>query len=293
MNGNNDWMVKVLITGSNGQLGRSIKAMEKHYPYHFIFTDIDELDITDMTALHAFFAKHSIDFLINCAAFTNVDQAQTQREAALLINATAVGNLAKMATLHDFHIIHISTDYVFNGKNYRPWTEDYKPDPVNVYGRSKLAGEEALAKFTSKATVIRTSWLYSEYGNNFLNTMLRLGKTGAKINVVYDQIGTPTYAHDLGQMILDIIPRLAGQNEIGLYHYSNEGVTTWYDFAKAIFEIQKIDAVVYPIESKEYRTPAARPYFSVLNAEKIKNTFGISIPYWRDSLKLCLSLLSR
>ncbi len=285
--------MRILVTGSKGQLGKSIQALEKHYDYHIIYTDVEELDICDPAALDSFFEKNPVDVLLNCAAFTHVDLAQKERETAFLINGTAVGYLARMSAKYGFHLLHISTDYVFNGKNYRPLTEDYKPTPVNVYGKSKLAGEEAIAKHATGATIIRTSWLYSEYGNNFLNTMLRLAREKEQIKVVFDQIGTPTYAGDLAAMILDILPQIVDNQGVQLFHYSGEGVISWYDFAKAIFEIAGIEVEVLPIESSEYLLPAARPFFSVLNKAKIKKYFQMKIPYWRDSLKTCIRKLDK
>ncbi len=280
--------MKILITGSKGQLGQSIKRIAEQYLFEFIYTDVEELDITNREELDIFFKKNKIDTLINCAAYTQVDKAQEEREEAFLINADAVGNLARMSKKYDFHLIQISTDYVFNGKNYRALTEDYKAKPINIYGKSKLAGEEAVIKHASHGSIIRTSWLYSEYGANFLKTILRISQEHAEIKVVYDQIGTPTYAGDLAKMLLDNIFHFVLKDEIEIYHYSNEGVCSWYDFACEILEYTQQETKVIPIETKDYRTPAARPYFSLLSKEKIKTNFEIEIPYWKDSVKHCI-----
>ncbi len=213
--------MKILITGSKGQLGRSIRSIERQYDYEIIYTDVEELDICNLNELNSFFEENPIDILINCAAFTNVDLAEKEKDTAFLINGTAVGYLARMSAKYNFHLLHISTDYVFNGKNYRPLTEDYKPTPINSYGKSKLAGEEAIVKHASKATIIRTSWLYSGYGNNFLKTMLRLAAGKDTIKVVFDQVGTPTYAGDLAKMLLDILPQIIDKQGVPSHKQSD------------------------------------------------------------------------
>ena len=281
--------MKVLITGSNGQLGRSIQERSLLYPeFSFDFTDVDQLDITNKSALECYLKTSKPDVIINCAAYTAVDKAEEDKNLAYLINAEGPENLAKACKKHNCSLIHISTDYVFNGISHLPYTETMETNPPSVYGQSKLAGEKAILEYSDSAIIIRTSWLYSEFGNNFLKTMLKYGSERDELRVIFDQIGTPTYAGDLAVSILKIINSNKKLNQSEIYHFSNEGVISWYDFAKEIMDIAKVNCIITPIESYEYPLPAPRPHYSVLNKAKIKSTFGLSIPYWRDSLKLCL-----
>ncbi len=293
--------MNVLVTGSNGQLGSEIRALTKeqypipHSPYpRFYFTDRDTLDITNQNEVEQYCIQNNIKIIINCAAYTAVDKAEEDEANADAVNHLAVKYLAQIAKENDIRLIHISTDYVFDGKNYKPYTEEDPTNPQNVYGRTKLLGEEAIQTINPpKAVIIRTSWVYSSFGNNFVKTMLRLGKERDELGVIFDQIGTPTYARDLAEAILTITQnsKLKTQNSVMVYHYSNEGVASWYDFAKAIFEMSNINCRVEPVETKEYPTPATRPHYSLLNKAKIKKDFGIVVPYWRDSLSLCLMKL--
>lgn len=279
----------ILITGSNGQLGSELKELSNEYNYNFLFTDRENLDITNKSAIDSFIAKNSINVIINCAAFTAVDKAQESVSEAYNLNHLAVEYLAQIAKKNGIKLIHISTDYLFNGKTYKPYKEIDRVDPINIYGDSKLKGEQAILKINPKESIIiRTSWLYSSYGNNFVKTMLKLANKMDELGIIFDQTGTPTYAKDLAKTILSIIEQIENRN-VEIYHYSNEGVASWYDFAKAIFEIENINIKVNPIETKEYPTPAKRPYYTVLNKAKIKESFNITIPHWRDSLRECLN----
>lgn len=286
--------MKILITGAYGQLGNEIKLQAKHYPnWNFIFTDSDSLNITDKNAVTGFLNQNKPHFIINCAAYTAVDKAETDIEAANSVNAVAPAIIANAAKQTGTKIIHISTDYVFGGteNTSRPLVETDHVNPEGVYAKTKLAGEQNCITENPGSVIIRTSWLYSAFGNNFVKTMLRLGNERSSLNVVFDQTGTPTYAADLAGAILKII--LISEKEPlkfipGIYHYSNEGVASWYDFAKVIFEIAGINCKVSPILSGAFVTPAKRPAYSVLDKSKIKNTFGIDIPFWIDSLKVCI-----
>jgi dTDP-4-dehydrorhamnose reductase len=281
--------MKILITGANGQLGNEIRELAPEYPqFDFRYTDIAELDITNAADVDAYFGLHRPDAIINCAAYTAVDKAETDAETAFLVNATASGNLARAAQANGCFVVHVSTDYVYDGRNYRPYTETDAVNPVSVYGKSKLAGEEQVLQSGARAIVIRTSWLYSAFGNNFVKTMIKYGRERDALNVVFDQAGTPTYARDLAKAILDILPQAIASGDTGIFHYSNEGVTSWYDFAKAIHELAGISCSVSPIATKDYPTPAQRPFFSVLDKSLIRKSFAIEIPYWRDSLKDCI-----
>ena len=282
-------MKSILVTGANGQLGKEIQNLASDIEkFNFIFTDVDDLDITNEASLSNFFDKNSIDYIVNCAAYTAVDKAETDIELCNKINSIAVKNLVSFAEEYNVNFITISTDYVFDGTNYKPYTESDKTSPNSIYGASKLTGETEALKY-EKSIIIRTSWLYSHYGANFIRTMLNLAETRNELNVIYDQIGTPTYAADLAEAIIEII-RYSENNSFmaGIYNYSNEGVTSWYDFAKTIFRLTNTNCKVIPIETKDYPTPAARPHYSVLNKSKIKNTFNLFIPYWEDSLAECL-----
>jgi len=285
-------MLKVLVTGANGQVGSELASLSKLYPqYAMTFIDRSILDMSDSEAVELYLSKNSFDAIINCAAYTAVDKAESENSLADAINHHAVRALATAAKKNGIILIHISTDYVFDGCNHRPYIETDPTDPHGVYGRTKRDGENAIIKIApSKALIIRTSWVYSSYGNNFVKTMLRLGKERENLGVIFDQVGTPTYAHDLAAIILDILPRI-NNNVPEFYHFSNEGCASWYDFAKAIFELSGVACMVNPITTAQYPTPAKRPHYSLLNKAKIKNDFGISIPYWRDSLKQCLKAL--
>jgi len=282
--------MNILVTGANGQLGSEIKVLSKNYPYHFFFTDKDKLDITKKEEIEKFIKENDIDLIINCAAYTAVDKAEEEKGLTDLINHQAVKYLAEISKENDITLIHISTDYVFDGKNYKPYKEDDKTNPQGIYGLTKLKGEEAFINSNARGIIIRTSWVYSSFGNNFVKTMLRL-KDRKELSVVFDQIGTPTYARDLAKAILEIIDKnyeKLNNFKAEIFHYSNEGICSWYDFAKAIFDIKDINIKINPIETKEYPTPAKRPHYSVLNKSKIKKEFNIEIPYWRESLKKCL-----
>jgi dTDP-4-dehydrorhamnose reductase len=287
--------MKILITGAYGQLGNEIKVLSVAFSdWQFLFTDVDTLDITNENALDIWFQKNKPSFVINCAAYTAVDKAETDSETAEKVNSLAPKLLAKFSKIFDAKLIHISTDYVFDGESFTPYAEEAEVNPKSVYGESKLKGEQNCFEENPDTIVIRTSWLYSTFGNNFVKTMLRLGKDRGQLNVVFDQVGTPTYAADLANAILSIIQISEKQPEKfvpGIYHYSNEGVASWYDFAKAIFEISDVKCIVSPVRSVEFPTPAKRPNFSVLDKSKIKNIFGVNILYWRVSLDECIKRL--
>ncbi len=286
--------MRILITGSNGQLGNEIRVLAKDYPdFQFIYTDIDELDISNPVKVEAFFQATQPKVVINCAAYTAVDKAESDEQLTWLINSTAVENMSKSATGVGALMIHISTDYVFDGKAWVPYVENDQTNPQSVYGRSKLAGEDAVWKFAGNGMILRTSWLYSAFGTNFVKTMIKYGSEREELNVVCDQVGTPTYAGDLAKAILDIIPSASQQTGVNLFHYSNEGVASWYDFAHTIITFSDICCEVKPILTKDYPVRAVRPYFSVLNKSKIKDTFNIRIPYWRDSVKECILRLKQ
>ena len=283
-------MKSILVTGANGQLANCIDAIKIQYPsFKFHFASSSELDITKLDQVTKFFNTHNLDCCINCAAYTAVDKAEDNRENAQNVNVIGSKHLALLSAKNDVTLVHISTDFVFDGNHNRAYKEDDKTSPISVYGQTKLDGEREIERISSKHFIIRTSWLYSEFNDNFMKTMLRIAKDKNKLNIVADQIGTPTYAKDLAKVILDI---LNNNNETyGIYHYSNEGMASWFDFAKAIFDIQGININVYPINSKSFPTAAKRPYFSVLDKSKIKMTHNITIPYWRDSLKTALEQL--
>lgn len=283
--------MKIMVTGAYGQLGNALKReLENDKNLEVIYTDADVLDITDTLALNRFFEDHPVDMVVNCAAYTAVDKAESDDLKAAAINTGAVGNLGQAAAKHGFKVIHISTDYVFSGESFRPYKENDEPYPQCIYGRTKLEGEGLLTSFSNNAMIIRTAWLYSEFGKNFVKTMLRLADEQDEINVVADQIGTPTYAGDLAHAIHRVISH--DNWKPGIYHFTNEGVASWYDFTKAIFDITGKSTKVNPISTAQYPTPAKRPLYSVLSKEKIKRTFNLEIPYWRDSLKRCLKELN-
>lgn len=270
---------KILITGANSQLGTELKKILSNA----VYTDVTDLDITDSRAVDTYIKANNITTIINCAAYTAVDNAEDNASAAYKVNVIGVENLAKTGC----KIIHISTDYVFDGQGHKPYAPEDNPAPLSVYGQSKLEGEKAVLDNASTAVIIRTAWMYSIYGNNFVKTMRRLGKEKDSINVITDQIGSPTYAADLAEAIVAILPQMNKRNK-GIYHYTNEGVCSWYDFACAIMELSRFACHVHPIPSSAYPTKAARPFYSVLDKSKIKKTFNIKIPHWRESLKQCL-----
>lgn len=278
-------MQTILVTGCNGQLGSEIRALAPKYEddFHFIFTDVAELDITDRQGVCDFVEQHMVNILINCAAYTAVDRAESDPQMADLLNRVAPGYLAEAMDAVGGTMVQVSTDYVFDGTNHRPYHEDDPTNPTGVYGRTKLAGEEEVIRGCTGSMVIRTAWLYSTFGNNFVKTMLRLGKEKEQLGVIFDQIGTPTYARDLASAILQIAKQGI---KPGVYHYSNEGVCSWYDFTRAIHRIAGITTCqVKPLHTEEYPTPAARPHYSVLDKSKIKEAFNLTIPWWEDSLR--------
>ena len=286
----------ILVTGANGQVGSEIKYLSSAYPFEFIFAGSKELDISDNDSVIAFFGKHEISQVINCAAYTAVDKAEEEQEKAASVNVQGAMHLAQACTLRNIPMVHISTDYVYHNSQNTPFLEEDTTNPQGVYASTKLDGEAIIKKIHPRTMIIRTSWVYSTFGNNFVKTMLRLGKERDELNIIFDQIGSPTYARDLAKGILDILHMLA-QGDVSdtkfnaTYHYSNEGVCSWYDFSKAIFEMNDITCKVNPILTSQYPTPAKRPHFSLLNKAKIKEAFGLEIPYWRDSLRGMLEVL--
>lgn len=282
--------MKILVTGSTGQLGSEIKVLSSAYPeLEFVCPNSKELDICNQALLNDFVKDQGFQGIINCAGYTAVDKAEQNAGIAGLVNAKAVGHLVAVSQRYQLKLIHISTDYVFDGTSNRPYTERMPVCPLGAYGKTKRAGEMEIMYSPSNSIIIRTSWLYSTFGNNFVKTMLRLGEEKDSLSVVYDQIGTPTYARDLAQVCLDIISKQGRIDTKGkLYHYSNEGVTSWYDFAQAIMEMANIDCKLSPIESKDFPTAAKRPAYSVLNKAKIKADFCIEIPHWCESLAECI-----
>ena len=280
---------RILITGANGQLGSEMRKLGAVSPNEYIFTDVAELDITNKEAVVEFVQQNNINIIVNCAAYTNVDKAEDDEATAELINATAVRNLAEAMKTVDGTLFHVSTDYVFGAEGNTPRTEDMPTNPLGVYGCTKLHGEQAIAEVGAKALIFRTAWLYSEFGNNFLKTMLRLTAEKEALNVVFDQVGTPTYAGDLALAIFSIIEGDKYAGNEGIYHFSNEGVCSWYDFAREIATAMCHDKCnVMPCHSSEFPSKVTRPPFSVLDKTKIKQTFGIEIPHWRDSMIYCL-----
>ena len=282
--------MNILVTGCNGQLGNEIQLLEREYPQHQWYnTDVQELDITDVNAIRQFVLEHQIDGIINCAAYTAVDKAEEQEELCTKLNAEAPAYLASAVASRGGWMIQISTDYVFDGTSHVPYVEDDDTCPNSVYGRTKLVGELNVQKLCEKSMIIRTAWLYSTFGNNFVKTMIRLGKERSELGVIFDQIGTPTYAHDLAHVIMTVVRKGIVP---GVYHFTNEGVISWYDFAKAIHRIAGIKTChVRPLHTAEYPTPACRPHYSVLDKTKIKKVYGIEVPYWEDSLKDCIEKL--
>ena len=282
--------MNILITGCNGQLGNEMQLLEKENPQHQYFnTDVAQLDITNPEAIEEFVNNNAIDIIVNCAAFTAVDKAESSQELCHLLNAKAPEYLATAVAKRGGYLVQVSTDYVFDGTNHTPYTEDEATCPNSVYGSTKLEGEKLAMAACANTMIIRTAWLYSTFGNNFVKTMIRLGQEKPELGVIFDQIGTPTYAGALAAAIMaainhGIVP--------GIYHFSNEGVISWYDFTKAIHRIAGITSChVKPLHTAEYPTPAARPHYSVLDKTKIKQTYGIEIPYWEESLEKCVAKL--
>ncbi len=283
-------MTTILITGSKGQLGNEMQQAAVRFPaFNYIYTDVAELDICDKSALDAFVKANNVNVIVNCAAYTAVDKAEDDVELCYKINRDAVRNIAEVANDNKVKVVHVSTDYVFDGTNYLPYTEDMPVCPATVYGKSKLEGEQALLENCKESVILRTAWLYSSFGNNFVKTMMKLGTERDSLGVIFDQVGTPTYAADLADAILQLL-----SNETfvpGIYHFSDEGVCSWYDFTKTIHRMANITCDVKPIETKDYPARTPRPHFSVLNKGKIKSTYGISIPHWEVSLEKCIGLL--
>jgi dTDP-4-dehydrorhamnose reductase len=283
----------ILVTGANGQLGKEFRALTVLYPeYHFLFASRKDLAIENFEAVKTYFSNNSINFCINCAAYTAVDNAENEKEKAFLINAAAVANLAAVCEVFKAQLIHISTDYVFDGANNKPYKETDATNAVSIYGQSKLQGEAQALQNNPSVIIIRTSWVYSTFGNNFVKTMMRLMKERESINVVDDQLGCPTYAADLANAIMQVMQQLpAISRQSSIFNYCNAGIISWYQFALAIKEITGSTCIVNPIPAAQYPTPAKRPQYSVLNTDLIKNTFGINITEWRESLKKCLELI--
>ena len=284
--------MNILVTGGNGQLGSELKDLSVGYPsYHFIFADKEELDITQVEVVQKFLKKNKVECVINCAGYTAVESAEDNQDRATLVNATAVRYLAEATAKTGALLIHISTDYVFDGKHFRPYTEQDKANPKTVYGKTKFDGEIEVIFNAKRALIIRTSWLYSAHGSNFVKTVIDKAQKDDELRVVFDQTGTPTYAADLARAILDIIPKVPPRIRTEVYNYSHEGVASWYDFAKTIVELRGIDCKITPILSKEIQTKAIRPHYSVLDKSRIKKDFDLVIPHWRDGLIRCLELL--
>lgn len=284
--------MKILVTGANGQLGNELRnVLESEFPGHTLYTDIDDLDLTNADAVNSYVVRNEITHIVNCAAYTAVDKAEEQKLECAAINVNAVQNIANAADAVGAKIIHISTDYVFDGTAYRPYKESDKVNPISQYGTTKRKGETALLALAPDSIIIRTSWLYSPYGNNFVKTMLRLGVERPEIKVVCDQIGTPTYALDLAKAIYKVLT--SHQWVEGIFHFSNEGACSWYDFTKAIHRIAGIEnCEVFPIPTEEYPTAATRPYYSILDKSRIKATYGVEVPYWKDSLIDCITRIN-
>lgn len=278
-------MKKILVTGAKGQLGSELSEITRNYQeFDFEFHDIETLDLTDFDSVNRHISMSSPHYVINCAAYTAVDKAEEEQHSAYLLNEYVPANLADVCKKTGSKLIHISTDYVFDGKNYKPYTEEDITNPQSVYGKSKLNGEQKIMADT-EAIIIRTSWLYSRFGKNFLQTMLRLGNEKDNIKVVFDQVGSPTNARDLAMALMELIAYAENHSFLpGIYHFSNEGVCSWYDFAHAIIRFKKMKACVLPITTSEYPLPAPRPHYSVLDKKKIRQAFGINIPHWQDSL---------
>ena len=286
--------MNILVTGANGQLGNEMRIVAKDSKDNYIFTDVAELDITNAEAVSKMVQDNDVKAIINCAAYTNVDKAEDDKDFAEILNAKAVENLAVAIKANDGVLMHVSTDYVFGGnQNNTPCRENESANPTGVYGLTKLLGEQAIERVGCRHIIIRTAWLYSEFGKNFVKTMLNLTSTKPQLKVVFDQVGTPTYAYDLASVIFDIVENRKYENNDGIYHFSNEGVCSWFDFTKMIAEYAgNCDCDIQPCHSNEFPSKVIRPSFSVLDKTKIKETFGITIPYWTDSLKKCINNLN-
>lgn len=285
--------MNILVTGANGQLGNEMRVVARNSADNYIFTDVAELDITDAAAVEKMVTDNDVKVIVNCAAYTNVDKAEDDREFAELLNARAVENLAQTIRRNDGLLVHVSTDYVFGGtKNNTPCREDEPANPTGVYGVTKLHGEQAIIASGCHHIIIRTAWLYSEFGKNFLKTMLDLTTTKPQLKVVFDQVGSPTYAYDLALAIFDIVENRKYVDNDGIYHYSNEGVCSWFDFTKMIAEYAgHTGCDIQPCHSDEFPSKVIRPSYSVLDKTKIKKTFGVAVPYWTDSLRVCMTNL--
>lgn len=285
-------MKKILVTGANGQLGNELQVQSASFSdWKFIFTDFKELDISNQEAVTALTKKEQFYAIINCAAYTAVDKAESEKEKAYQINEHGAAYLAAAAQATGAKIVHISTDFIFDGQQSFPIAEDVSANPLSVYGASKLAGENAVLNASPNALIFRTAWVYSSFGTNFVKTILRLCRERESLSVIYDQVGTPTYARDLAQMILSTLNKSIEQNICGVFNYTNEGIASWYDFALAVRDFANLTTAIKPIPTKQYPTPAVRPKYSVLDKSKIKTVFGIEIPYWRDSLGTCIKLI--
>lgn len=282
--------MNILVTGANGQLGTEMRNISAGSPDRYIFTDVAELDITDEAAVERLISSEKVDVIVNCAAYTNVDRAEDDEVTADLLNYKAVAILADAAIRHDATLIHISTDYVFDGQNCIPYREDDPTAPTGAYGRTKLAGEQAVLKSGCRYLIFRTAWLYSPYGKNFVKTMMKLTAEKDTLSVVFDQVGTPTCAADLAALIYRVITDRMLDRQ-GIYHFSDEGVISWYDFAVAIRDLCGHTCNIHPCHSDEFSSKVHRPHYSVLDKTKVKNTFGITVPYWKDSLKATLTEL--
>ena len=284
--------MNILVTGSNGQLGSEFKALANYNSSHnYTFTDVEELNITNKKQVQEFLSSNSFDVVINCAAFTNVDKCESDSQGAKMLNTEGPRILAQECNNHNISLIHISTDYVYDGRNHSPYKETDFTNPVSAYGKTKLEGEMMIEEYAGTAIIIRTSWLYSSFGHNFIKTIMKYGKERDELKIVFDQIGTPTYARDLAKTIIDGLENIEFMEGVHTFHYSNEGVCSWYDFAKEIVEFKNIDCKITPIETKDYPLPATRPCYSVLNKAKIKEELNIEIPYWKDSLIECLKII--
>lgn len=284
--------MNILVIGASGQLGQELRVAAEGSAQHYTFASRSELDVTDQLAIRHFVQDHHIDTIINCSAYTAVDRAEDEPEEADRINHQAVAALAALAKAQGLYLIHISTDYVFAGDSHRPITEEETPRPQSVYGRTKLLGEDAIRRAGCRALILRTSWLYSTYGANFLKTMCRLMQERQELSIVFDQIGTPTYARDLARFIVSYLEQDKDSRQEGTYHFSDEGVASWYDFAEAIRHRMGYSCQLHPIRSEQYPTKATRPSYSVLDKAKLKRDFGITLPHWQTSLKDCLNQLT-
>lgn len=285
-------MYNILVTGSDGQLGSELRSLSNKYKsYKYFFTDKDELDICNINSLQKFVNNNKINVIVNCAAYTAVDKAESEIDLANTINVESVGAMAQYCNQYNKILIQISTDFIFSGKGYLPILETDQEDPLSIYGSSKLAGEKAIMSTMESFYIVRTSWVYSSYGNNFLKTMLRYMDERPELGIVMDQVGTPTYARDLAQAILNMIAHPSFKSAYGVYNYSNLGTASWYDFACRIKDIANKTVSIKPIRTEAYPTPAARPPYSVLDKSKIQDVFGLEIPYWTNSLQSCIELL--